>query len=196
MYILIVSVSIFSVIFFNLLADFSWTMALNLLIGFAIVLLPSLFIALIIRVLPSKWFDPNLKIYRVSDKERKFLVKIGIKKWKDKIPEAGKLVNFKKDKIEKPNDVEYLNKFLKEMCYGECLHICCIISSLIGMCFMPNGCFWNISFVIAMIYSLLNVPSILIQRYNRPRFQAYVERLKKVSNPAPELQQTQEVKDC
>lgn len=173
---------IFCIIILNLLFNFSWACALNLLIGFALVLLPSLVAAIVIRLLPKKWFNPNNKIYNVSEKERKFLMSIGIKKWKDKIPELGQTVNFKKDKLVDANNPKYIEKFLVETCYAESLHICCAIFALIFMCFMPNGCFWNISFPIGIIYAMYNVPSILIQRYNRPRLKVQLKRLTKIQN--------------
>ena len=76
---------IFAVIVLNLAFNFAWITALYILIGFASVLLPSLFAAITIRILPKKWFNPDRKIYNVGDKERQFLLKIGIKKWKDKM---------------------------------------------------------------------------------------------------------------
>lgn len=182
MYFFVLFTCIFCLIFLNLLFNFTWATALYLLIGFAIVLLPSLFCAIIIRMLPQKWFVPENKIYIVKDKERQFLLSIGIKKWKDKIPELGQTVNFKKDKLADANSATYIRKFLIETCYAETLHISCCVTALIAMFFMPDGNFWNISFPIAVIYSIYNLPSILIQRYNRPRLIAQLKRLTKNQN--------------
>lgn len=154
-------------------------MALNLFLGFVIVLVPSLIPAILIRLLPKKWFNPDNNIYNVNKKESNFLIKLGIKKWKDKVPELGKLVNFKKDKIYDVNNPKYLEKFLIETCYAETLHILCIVTALVAMFFMPNGCFWNIAFPIAIVYSVYNIPSILIQRFNRPRLKVQLKYLTK-----------------
>lgn len=170
---------IIAIIVANLVCNFAWITVLYLFVGFAIVLLPSLFVAIVIRLLPKKWFNPDNKIYNVSEKERNFLLKIGIKKWKDKIPEMGQTVNFKKDRLVDANNVEYIQKFLVETCYAESLHLCCAISAFVAMLFMPAGNFWNISFPIAIIYAIYNIPSILIQRYNRPRLKIQLKRLTK-----------------
>ena len=182
MYFGILFFCIFGIIVANLAVNLSWAMALNLLLGFVIILLPSLFCAIIIRILPKKWFNYNNKIYNVGEKERQFLLKIGIKKWKDKIPELGQTVNFKKNKLIDANNPSYLEKFLTETCYAECLHISCVVCALIGMFFVPGGNFWNIAFPIAFVYSVYNIPSILIQRYNRPRLKVQLKRLTKIYN--------------
>ena len=72
-------------------------------------------VATVIHALPRKWFDPYKKIFHVYKWENKFLT-IGLKilKWKDKIPELGKLTtNFSKRTIEK-TDSNYLYYFLSK----------------------------------------------------------------------------------
>lgn len=186
MYFGILFFCIFTIIVLNLVFNFAWLTALYILIGFACVLLPSLFVAIIIRMLPREWFNPNRKIYQVGDKERQFLLKIGIKKWKDKIPEMGQTVNFKKDKLQDANNAEYIQKFLVETCYAESLHISCavlaIIFAFISLLFMPNLFVWTVSLPVAIVYSIYNIPSILIQRYNRPRLKVQLKRLTKNNN--------------
>lgn len=188
MYFGILFFCIFSIVVLNLAFNFAWITALYILIGFALVLLPSLFIAIIIRFLPKKWFDPDRKIYQVGDKERQFLLKIGIKKWKDKIPEMGQTVNFKKDKLQDANNAEYIQKFLVETCYAESLHISCLIFALLfaplSLIFIPSLYFWTVALPVACVYSIYNIPSILIQRYNRPRLKVQLKRLTKNSNSA------------
>lgn len=182
MYLSVLFFCITAIIVLNLALNFAWITLLLLLTGFALVLLPSLLCAIVIRLLPKKWFNPDNKVYNVSEKERKRLLNLGTKKWKDKIPELGQLVNFKKDKLADSNNPEYVQKFLIETCYSETLHISCIVTALIAMCFMPFGCFWTISFPIAIVYSCYNIPSILIQRYNRPRLKVQLKHLTKNQN--------------
>lgn len=179
MYFVFVIFCVLSVIVVNLVVNFSLTTALNLLISFAFVLLPSLFVAIAIRLLPKSWFDYNKKIYKVSEKEKNFLVKIGIRKWKDKIPELGGTAGFKKDTLSDGNNVTYLKKFITETIYGEVLHICCIIFALLSLLFVPKAIVFSMALPIAIIYSLLNIPSILIQRYNRPRLIKQLTRLER-----------------
>lgn len=179
MYFVFVIFCVLTVIVVNLAFNFSLATAFNLLISFAFVLLPSLFPAIIIRLLPKDWFDYNNNIYKVSEKEKNFLVKIGIRNWKDKIPELGGTAGFKKDSLANGNDILYLKKFISETVYGEVLHICCIIFALLSLLFVPRHLVLTMALPIAIIYSFLNIPSILIQRYNRPRLIKQLTRLER-----------------
>ncbi|MBQ0016999.1 MAG: hypothetical protein KBT30_00020, partial [Clostridiales bacterium] len=147
-----------------------------------IVLLPSLFIAIIIRFLPKSFFDANKRFFKKSEKNKEFYIRIGIKNWKDKIPDFGQTVNFKKDKFIKPNSLEYVEKFISETCYAEVLHISCCVSALISMwltlLILPSYCFFTMALPIAVVYVLFNMPSIMIQRYNRPRLMEHYTKLK------------------
>lgn len=170
--------NIILIIGLNLILNFSYTTLFWLFVSFAVVLLPSLPIAILIRKLPNKWFDYHNKIFIVNEKEITFYKKIKIRNWKDKIPEAGVTANFKKDHIYHPNDPMYIKKFILETCYSSILHISCIITSLI---FSPLGLLWNgfltMTLPIAIVYSVLNIPSFFIQRYNRPRLIKKYERM-------------------
>lgn len=174
-------VSIALIVGLNMLFNFSMATFGWLFLSFAVVLLPSLFIAILIRKLPKRWFDYNNKIYQVKDSERNFYKKIQVHKWKDKIPEAGQTANFKKDHIYNPDSMEYIEKFLLETCYGSVLHLGCIISALL---FSFLGLLWHgfftMTFPIAIVYSILNVLSFIIQRYNRPRLVKKLERMKRI----------------
>src|SRR5690554_5039492 len=77
-----------------------------------IVFLIDAVVAFIIHKMPNKWFNPYKKIYHVFEFERNFYESIGIKKWKDRIPEMGQLCDFKKDKIVDINNNDYIFKFL------------------------------------------------------------------------------------
>ena len=176
MYFFVLFFSIFAIIVFNLIFNFTWQTLLNLLISFAIVLLPSLICAVLIRFLPKSWLDNEHKIFKVSKKERNFYDKINIKKWKDKIPEFGQTVGFKKNKIENPNDPVYLKKFIQETVYGEILHFFCILTALLSLFFVPKHLLLCMALPIAIVYVCYNIPSLIIQRYNRPRLEVIYAR--------------------
>lgn len=192
MYFAFVIFCVLCVIVANLIIDFSFLTATNLLISFAMVLLPSLFVAIVIRLLPKSWFDFNNRIYFVSEKEKNFLVKIGIRKWKDKIPDLGNTVKFKKSKLVDSKNTDYLKKFITETCYGEILHIFCILSALLSLFFVPRAFVFKMALPIALIYSFLNIPSILIQRYNRPRLVKQLARLERNDCLSSEAEQNSE----
>ncbi len=179
MYFFFIFLAIFAIIGINLILDFSFITALNLLISFAIVLLPSLPLAILIRFMPKSWFDYNKRIYHVTEFEKNFLVKLGIRKWKDKIPDLGNTVKFKKDKLDSSKNIDYLKRFITETCYAEILHIFCIIFAFLSLIFVPKQMLLTMALPVAIIYSLINVPSILIQRYNRPRLIKQLTRLER-----------------
>jgi len=53
----------------------------------------------IVRLLPKKLFNPFAKRFKVFKWEKSFYQKLGIKKWKDLVPELGHLTGFRKNKI-------------------------------------------------------------------------------------------------
>ena len=85
---------------------------LNIIITFFTLFAIDAVLALLVRTFPKKWVNPFNKVYKVHNWERKFYVKLGVRKWKDVIPESGKaLVGFDKRNVAAMNDNEYLKKF-------------------------------------------------------------------------------------
>ncbi len=123
--------------------------------------------ATICRLLPKKYADEKSKIYAVSAKEKKFYEKLKIRKWKDKIPEIGHFTGFRKNEIAQPNNVEYLDRFLLEICYGELGHFCILFTDFLLLLFFPLYTHWiAIAIPVALVSVFLNIPSIFTLRYN------------------------------
>lgn len=179
MYFIILFTAIFLIIGLNLGFNFSMYTALNLLVVFAIILLPSLIVAILIRILPKKWFDYRLSIFQPRKYQKHLYEKLGIKKWKDSVPELGKSAGFSKKNLTQPDDPEYIKHFLNEICYGEVLHITCMISALIGLIFVPKGTLLTMGLPVAIVYFIYNIPSLMILRYNRPRLLKLLKFLEK-----------------
>ena len=88
-----------------------------------------LIFAFIVRwLLPSKWFGVSKVGFHAGKRERKFYEKIGIKRWKDSVLELGALSGFRKNKLDKPNDVSYIERFIVEANYGIIVHVAGIIA--------------------------------------------------------------------
>lgn len=89
-----------------------------------------------------------------------------IKKWKDRLPELSDIVkkNFSKKKLPSFN-VEYLKKYIVESCRSEMCHWMIVISVIVFSSWF-NEDMEKFIFILAVI---LNVPYIMIQRFNRPR---------------------------
>ena len=132
-------------------------------------------LAWLIRKLPEKWFDSNNKHFDERKGERKFYEALGIKKWKDKIPELGGFTDFHKDKIYDPNSIEFYERFILESNYGSLLHI---ISAFIGylIIFMaPLKTCFLMAIPMATVNFVLCILPYFVLRYN-------VGKLKKVLN--------------
>ncbi len=135
------------------------------------------------RLLPKKFANHEKQIFRVSAKEKQFYEKLKIRKWKDKVPEIGHLTGFRKNKIADPKSVEYLDRFLLEICYGQIGHF---FSCVLGFCilfFFQLYRFWiPVSLPVAVINVFLNLPSLIILRYNSYKLRILRENLLKKQN--------------
>lgn len=134
------------------------------------------------RVLPKKWFKHDSVWFKSQpfELEGKFYDRFYIRKWKDFMPDMSKILPFMmpskslKTGRQRPEDVE-LN--LQETCIAEVIHN---ILAIVGF-----GCvlIWpGVGGVVMSLLCLLgNIPFVMIQRYNRPRFAKIYDRLKRAS---------------
>ena len=125
-------------------------------------------VAIIVHSVPENKIDPFKKIFVANNGERKFYEKLGVRTWKDIIPESGKvLVGFDKRQIEKPNDNIYILKFLRETCYAGIMHIISVFAGFVVFAFMP----YKLSIVLPVVLTnaFLQVLPVIVQRYNRIR---------------------------
>ena len=138
-------------------------------------------VAIIGRRLPKKWMDPNKKFFTASEKRLKFYEKIGVKKWKDKVPELGKFTNFHKDKLADPWNLEYVERYLLEACYGIVIHF---FSPFFGLLIilldykMYTGWSWmwlTIMLPVAIVNAVLIYAPTIILKYNIPKLKMLYE---------------------
>ena len=132
-------------------------------------------VAFIGRRLPKKWMNPNKKIFTTSDKEMKFYEKIGVRKWKDKVPELGGFTSFHKNKLSDPWNNEYVERYMLEACYGVIIHL---FSPFFGFLIvlldykMYTGWSWmwlTIMIPVAIVNAILIVMPTFILKYNLPK---------------------------
>lgn len=141
-------------------------------------ILISLVMTLVCDKIPSKLYDYKKWMFRVRKWEHgglfyeKYLM---VKKWKSKLPDISDFVKWRFNKKHlAESDSEYLSVFLTESCKSEFTHWMIILSTVIFA-------FWNDSlttFLFFVAASLLNLPYIIIQRYNRPRLIKLLRRNK------------------
>lgn len=137
-------------------------------------------LAVLIRVIPQSIFNAENKYFRVSGREIKFYKKIGIKKWKDKVPDLGWTAGFPKANLQSL-EPEYLKKFIDETCKGELLHHIAGVLGFVALFIFPSQDFFLV-LPIVLVNFLLHLLPCIIQRYNRARLLvAYKYHIRKQS---------------
>lgn len=137
-------------------------------IGTAVMFAIDAVVAAIVHALPASLMRPFAKFYTLSPRERKLYEKLGVRVWKDLIPESGKyLCHFAKDRVEQPDNNEYVLRFLNETCYAELMHSISAVLGFVPVFFLPYSL--NIMLPVALVNALLQLLPVMTQRYNRSR---------------------------
>ncbi|MBR5280779.1 MAG: hypothetical protein IKU26_07440 [Clostridia bacterium] len=134
--------------------------------------------AFLVRRLPEKWFQPGGRLYAVSQGERKFYRCLGVKCWKDKVPELGVFTGFHKSHLTAPKDADYLGRFLLESNYGVVIHW---VNALFGFLILAIPGLGGISYTlpVALVNFALSLMPAMILRYNTPGLFRLYQRAKK-----------------
>lgn len=114
-----------------------------------------------------------LRIRRFEDGGRWYRDRLRIHRWKDRLPEAGALFGGISKRRLPAYDAEGLALFARETRRAELAH-------LWAMACGPLFMLWNPPLASALLIGygvLVNMPFILIQRYNRARIQALLSRV-------------------
>lgn len=125
--------------------------------------------AIVRKLFPEKWFAVEKKGFCATKKESKFYERIGIKKWKDKVIELGMFANFRKNKISKPNDIEYIERYILEANYGVVVHILGVTFGIATMFCCPKLLWLRVGLPVMIVNTVLNGLPIFILRYNLPK---------------------------
>jgi len=121
------------------------------------------------RIIPKGWLKPEKGWFRSFAFERSGAVyeKLGIRKWHKRLPDMSRILPFMMPAKNLSGDYEErLPVMIQETCVAEIVHI---VVSILGL-----RCLWMWpgagGFIVTVIHiGLLNLPFIMIQRYNRPR---------------------------
>lgn len=165
-------------IIFNSFLDWHYIILAIILFVIASVIVDGI-VAFIIRRLPYKWLKSESKFFEVSKKELRFYEKIGIKKWKDLVPELGGFTSFHKNKIVDPHNNEYLERFVLEVNYGIVIHLVSFFTSFLILfidyqMFTTSIVWLTIGLPVAVINAILIVLPAFILRYNLPRLKMLI----------------------
>ncbi|MCH3976060.1 MAG: glycosyl-4,4'-diaponeurosporenoate acyltransferase [Bacilli bacterium] len=136
--------------------------------------------ALIALAIPNRAYDPDSFFYRSHrfELEGKLYERLfAVKKWKHLLPDGGavfKKRGYKKKKLESFSK-ENLELFLVESARGELTHWLAIFPFWIFGFFAPPYII-----LIMLAYALIvNLPCIIVQRYNRPRIKKILKMMNK-----------------
>jgi len=121
------------------------------------------------RIVPKRWFKPETGWFRSFSFERNGAVyeKLGIRKWHNKVPDMSRILpGLMPAKALSGDYRDKLPVMIRETCVAELVHITVSIAGLRCLWLWPG--IGGVA-VTAINAVLLNLPFILIQRYNRPR---------------------------
>lgn len=135
----------------------------------------------LVRLFPKRMINVHSKLYKCFGFERKLYEKLGVRKFKDKIPElGGALKGFSKAEV-KNDDLLYLEDFIKETILGELTHYLCVLFGIAIFFIFP---LYRLNFALPtfLINTYFNVLPIIVQRYNRPKlYKMYMRKIKQIN---------------
>ena len=123
-------------------------------------------VATIIRHMDEKHFDYHKKIFNASKEKLAFYKAIGVKKWKDHTLELGFLNGFRKNRVQQPNDIQYINKFIVECNRGYLTHLICVFIVVPLIFIAPSKYQLNVVLPIIVANAIINYMSVMILRFN------------------------------
>jgi len=132
------------------------------------------------EALDREKFDENAYPYacRKWDRGGKIYLKLGVRKWKNKLPDMSKVMpDMFPKRLDNANDIDSVKRLIKETCVAEFIHNCLSILFIIGI-WLINGRSMD-GFMLGLFAALCNTPYVIIQRYNRPMLIKYLKMLER-----------------
>lgn len=127
------------------------------------------------ELLPRQWFHWDRFPYKTYAWEQngKVYEKLGIRKWKDKMPDKSRWGGHEYAKtIRGKNDAENTIRLLQETCVAELIHWVLMLATPLVFVFAHGA----MAVLVVLLYGLSHIPCIIIQRYNRPRLCTLLRR--------------------
>ncbi len=136
-------------------------------------------LAFLINKMPDRWFGADNVLYRVTDAETRLYKKLRVKFWKDKVWELGGLGGFSKKHFTAPSDPSYIERFIVECNKGVLTHRLSYPVGFLAMLTLSGHTALTIALPIAVVNLYLNILPTLVLRYNTPKLQAILKRLRR-----------------
>lgn len=146
-------------------------------------------VALAVRLTPDRLYPADSPRYRVSDRERKLYLKLGVRAWKDHIPDLGGIGGFSKRRLQAPDDPAYIEKYIVECHKGVLTHRLCYLMGLPVMLTLPNLCALTVGLPVAAVNLILNVLPTMALRYNTPMLLGMLKRMRRRSHAGKTVEQ-------
>ena len=135
--------------------------------------------ALAVRLTPDRLYPADSPRYRVTEREKKVYLKLGVRVWKDRVPDLGGIGGFSKKRLQAPDDPAYIEKFVIECHKGVLTHRLCYPLGLLVMLTLPNLCAFTIGLPVAIINLILNALPTMALRYNTPMLLGMLKRMRR-----------------
>ena len=129
-------------------------------------------VAFAVRRLPERWFRQGRPAFSVSRRECRLWRALGVRVWKDRIPELGQFTNFRKNKVYEPQNNEYIARFILECNYGVVIHF---LNALLGPLIIficPLDYALGVTLPVAAVNFVLSLLPLFALRYNTPKLEA------------------------
>ncbi len=136
-------------------------------------------LAILINKMPDKWFSVDNPAYCVSDFEKNLYKKLQVRRWKDKVWELGGLGGFSKKSFSDPTNPKYVERFIIECNKGVLTHRLSYFIGFLAMLTQEGNSVFTIALPVAVVNLFLNVLPTLALRYNTPKLQNALARLKR-----------------
>ena len=135
--------------------------------------------ALAVRLTPDRLYPAESPRYRVRPWEKKLYLKLGVRVWKDHIPDLGGIGGFSKKRLQSPDDPAYIERFIIECNKGVLTHRLSYPAGFLAMLTLPNACAFTIALPVAVVNLFLCILPTLALRYNTPMLKSVLKRLKR-----------------
>lgn len=179
LYLIVILSAMTLIILFNVLLNSAlynldfWYIVLAVVLNTISVIVVSGIVATLVRqVLPEKWFNASKMDIKVSKKEMRFYEKLGVKKWKDLVPELGFFTGFRKNKIANPKSIEYVDRYILEINYGIYVHFVSIFTSFLIVFIYPLKYCLMFGIPVAIVSVILHLMPLFTLRYNLPKLKS------------------------
>lgn len=140
--------------------------------------------ALLCKRLPDRFLKPGsyyFRVHRWENSGRFYARFLRIKKWKSLLPDGGAAFKdgYRKKRLTDLSE-KNLDRFLVESCRAELTHLLAIPPFIVFGLFVPP-----LVIPIMLLYALaVNAPCVAVQRYNRPRVTALIQKRRLKNIPA------------